>query len=176
MSDQRSADGATAAPEAVENGRKRIWVSRTAAWSVLGMLMLSIALNGFIGGAILARGGPGGAGPQAIGPGGEIGRLMGRELMRAVRDLDRSDRAVVRDTFRERRPDFEAAADRRRVALERARDVLAADMFDPAAFDAALGDAFNAAAENREVFRGVLLSIAADISPEGRQRLAELGP
>lgn len=128
-------------------------------------LALSLALNllilGLVGGAVLAIGGRGGDDPRL--------RTLG--LGPFALALEREDRAAVRD-----RLDGEALRAERRAlgaGLVQLRRVLAADPFDRAAAEAALGRVGGATLAQQEQAHAALLDQIAQMTEAERRALAE---
>lgn len=131
--------------------------------TILGaLLLLSLAVNLFIGGVILGRG---------VGGVGEGGFRVGIErIMRALPDSDREAMQAVldrrRDELQQRFIDFRAA---RRAAGE----LLRADAFDAAAFAAAEQDAREKSFALQNAVRDLVMEAVPRLSPEGRAALAK---
>ena len=125
-----------------------------------GWLYASLALNlvliGLIAGAVAAQG--------RHARGMDEGRLWAQ-----IAEDDR--RAVGRATFqaaREARPVLRQIRDARSAAIAAAR----AEPFDPAAFEAALGEVQTLEAEARETFMRRLAQLMPDVSPDTRAAIA----
>jgi len=135
----------------------RRWITVLAT-----LLLLSLAANIFVAGAILGRG---------VGGGAE-GRLrVGIE--RILQALPDSDRDVVQAIFDQRRDELQQRFMDFRAARRMAGDLLRGDAFDAAAFAAAEQDAREKSFALQNAIRDLVMEAVPQLSPEGRAALAK---
>ncbi|MFY8095235.1 MAG: periplasmic heavy metal sensor [Niveispirillum sp.] len=147
-------------------------------------LLASVGLNLFLVGTMVPRWlgpkpphgermvmiGPDGPG----GPGGFGGPLFA--MRRMVDDLPEADAKILRDHFGSDMDLFAEKAKSFRYRIDRLRDLMRADPFDPVALRTELE---NAAAERQSMEKAQtdsIIEVLGKLSPEGRRRLAEMRP
>lgn len=144
-------------------------------------LLASVGLNLFLAGTIVPRwlapkppydrpmAGPDGFGP---GPGGGAFFAM----RRMIDDLPPADAAILKEYFGGDVEKLKEKSKSLRERIDRLRDLVKADPFDPAALRAEMENAM----ADREAFeRSQMESVIealGKLSPEGRKRLAEMPP
>lgn len=152
---------------------------RAGKW-LLGLLVVSLGINLFLGSMILGR--------HFFRPHPD---RFAERAERAVPAADRPLRNITQRMFAalpdNERPALEAALAEQRSALsqasranrearEKVRDALAADPYDPAAVDRAFAELRTRTEEVQRAMHGAISSAAAKMTPEGRKRLADWNP
>lgn len=141
----------------------------SSRWLVALVLISSLGINLFLAGILLGR--------HFVGPPPRNPEIMlGRMVDRLSASLNPSDRTVVQRAFEAHRRDFAdhfAALGHARLAIGRA---MSAEPFDREALRMAFDNLDAQRAALAGVFRAVLLEVASDISPQGRQSLARQDP
>lgn len=147
-------------------------------------LLASVGLNLFLVGTLVPRWlGPkpphgermGMMGPEGLGgPGGAGGPLFA--MRRMLDDLPDADAKILKDHFGSDMEKFTDKAKSFRDRIDRLRDLMRADPFDPVALRAELE---SAAAERQSMEKAQtdsIIDVLGKLSPEGRRRLAEMRP
>jgi uncharacterized membrane protein len=144
-------------------------------------LLASVGLNLFLVGTLVPRWlGPkppqgdkmimaGPEGPGGVGPGGPFFAMR-----RMMDDLPEADARILKDHFGSDMQNFADKANSFRERIDRLRDLMRADPFDPVALRAALEDA---AVERQGIEKAQtdsIIEVLGKLSPEGRRRLAEM--
>lgn len=138
-------------------------------FTVLGAaLVLSLAVNFFLGGLVLGRGvGQGGGMAWASAPALRVG------IERVLRTLPDGDRKLVRGMFEEQKD----AIMQKLVAFREARrgvaQALKAVPFDPDAFAAAYQTMQDRNRDLQEAIHAVIKAAVPQLSPAGREAMAE---
>ena len=138
-------------------------------FTVLGAaLVLSLAVNFFLGGLVLGRGvGQGGGMAWASAPALRVG------IERVLRTLPDGDRKLVRGMFEEQKD----AIMQKLVAFREARrgvaQALKAVPFDPDAFAAAYQTMQERNRDLQEAIHAVIKAAVPQLSPAGREAMAE---
>jgi uncharacterized membrane protein len=92
---------------------------------------------------------------------------------RMARGLPASDREVLRKAYAERAPEIEAAQKGIRAARQELRKTLEADPFVPTAMSGAMEKMDAERDHLQKALQGVFTSAAAEMSAQGRTRLAQ---
>jgi uncharacterized membrane protein len=138
------------------------------------LLIASLALNLFVigtAGALLARHFVA-APPQAT---TERPRTAAARIERLATGLPAADAEKLRAAFRAREGAVEAARDTLNKAYDRTRTILRSEPFEPAGLRAAMADSREARVRYEQALQDVIATAAADMSPAGRDRLADWG-
>lgn len=136
----------------------------------LGLLVLSVLLNGILVGVLIERGGEGAplAGPDRIEAEAPPGRFNPRAFLMALPEEVRPQaRARLREGLREMRPLMRETLEARAAAAL----ALTADPFDPERAATALQRARETRAAMEARGERVVLDIVADLEPETRRRV-----
>ena len=115
-------------------------------------LLVSLGVNFFLGGVLLSQ-------PERRGGFAE--------------KMSDADRAVIKREFDSRREQVEAGRDRLRQASQNVRTALQANPFDQTALANAFAEMRRVNSEYRTTTHEALTAAAAQVSPEGRARMAE---
>lgn len=147
-------------------------------------LLASVGLNLFLVGTMVPRWlGPkpphgermGMMGPEGPGgPGGFGGPLFA--MRRMLNDLPEADAKILKDHFGSDMEKFNDKAKSFRDRIDRLRDLMRADPFNPVALRVELE---SAAAERQSMEKAQtdsIIDLLGKLSPEGRRRLAEMRP
>ncbi len=137
-------------------------------WLLIGLLVVSIGVNVFLGGVFTGR--------RFFRPPPNPDVMISRvveHLSSALSPADSTTMHRIFDAHRRLFADRFAALRRAHAALSQA---MAAEPFDRAALDAALQGVERERMALGEVFRASLLETAMEISPQGRQILASQAP
>lgn len=129
-------------------------------------LVLSLALNLFLGGVMVAwhmRPPP----PPPQGPWFE------RMIQRMSTDLPPADRDVLQAAYQTRKGELDRMDKDVQAARERVGAAMRAQPYDPAALDKAMADARDAREPVLESVEQAVAEAAAKMSPEGRMKLAD---
>ena len=146
-------------------------------------LMASVGLNLFLVGVMVPHllGGhpPHGdrmlAGPEGLdGPGGPGGPLFA--MRRMADELPEADAKILKEHFGAGLEQFADRAKSFRNRIDRVRDLVRADPFDPAALRAELESAADDRKGTEKAQIDAIIDILGKLSPEGRRRLAEMRP
>lgn len=149
---------------------------RAAPW-LLVALLISLAINLFVGGLAAGRHFAGSPAPTqpAIAPPQPGERVPVPAVRRFIAALPEEHRPIVEASLAERRPQIAAATRELRAARERVRDVLVAERFDRAALDAALEGVRDRNADVQRVLHQALVQAADRLPQEARRAIAEAG-
>lgn len=137
-------------------------LSRRTAIALGALLVLSLCLNLFVAGLVVARMG---------GPGRGADAAMARQE-RFFRSLPEEAQPVVREVFREHRPEISARFARLREARREVATLLRAETLDRGALDAAMAEVRARGAEAQEVLHAAMAEAAARLPPEARHAMA----
>lgn len=147
-------------------------MSRTRILAIA--LFASFTLNLFLGGLLAGRHGP--LGWHHWGKEKETWHDKSRaERMEhwLSRGLSEEARPIVRRLVAENAEKLEADRASHRENRERVRAALMADPFDAAAYEAALDGMTASSTARRVAMHGLMVKLAAELSPEDRKALAE---
>lgn len=129
-------------------------------------LILSLALNLFLGGMMIAwhmRPPP----PPPPGPWFE------RMIQRMSKDLSPADRDILQASYQARRPELDRMDKEVQAARERVGAAMRAQPYDPVALEQAMAQARDAREPVVESVEQAVAEAAAKMSPEGRMKLAD---
>ena len=132
-------------------------------------LFLSLALNLLLGGAIathLLR-------APAPPPTGERWRILAEGTAATMNEPDAGKFKAV---LAAQTPGLEAGAAEVRKAREAVRQALRAEPFNPAALEQAMAEASARRLEMQKRYQAMIATAAAQVSPEGRTRIADWRP
>jgi len=147
---------------ALDTARVRL---RGARWGLWASLALNVFLAAIIVAHVAAHRGP------SHGPGASAG--FGARIDRMAASLPDADGARLRAAFGARSEQVTEAAKSFRQAMAGVRRSLRAEPFDPAALRAAMAESRAKRGAIEEELQAVVAAAAAEMSPEGRTRLAE---
>lgn len=139
--------------------KKSIW-RRPVGW----VFAASLILNAFFGAAFLAR--------VIGGPPSDHGR-RGDPILGFVRDAGPETRELAKRIRDERDPAIRAARGEARAAFRQLRDLMVAEPFDQAAFEAMQQQAREAFGRSRSIADTGVAELLSHMSLEERQALAE---
>jgi Spy/CpxP family protein refolding chaperone len=140
------------------------------------LLIVSLAINLFVGGAVAAAAivGSGWFG-QVFGFGHHPVRITGMPSPRQLRAmLDESDQAILEEMLETRRAAFRENLEAMFAAREAAAQAVAAEPFDRDRVEAAFADLRAREAAVALAAQGAVLDLVAQLGPEGRAKVAEL--
>jgi uncharacterized membrane protein len=129
------------------------------------VLLVSLAGNMFLGGAMFAGGPRLGRPPDPI-----------QAIERLAATLSQADAAVVRRALDAHRSEILADHEGREVLHHQVRLALLSEPFDPQALSRLLEAGESAEQAMHERWRQVLVDVAAALSPEGRRKIVTFGP
>jgi len=132
-----------------------------AKW-LLGGAIVSLCLNLFLIGGMIA-------GRMHGSMGGPAGRGGGMVMATVPPEL----KPIIREKLKAHGPDFKAERDEMREIRARVADALTAEPFDRAKFDAALAELERSAGTILHLAQQGLSEIAAELTPEQRRQWAE---
>ena len=138
---------------------ERRWI-----WGLSLALLVSVGINLVVAGFVVGRGL---APPE---------RRMGRLVEHIAAKLPDADQPILRQAFRAEEAAMRARSAELREARRAVRAVLRAEPFDPAALEAALERQRREMDAMMGSIHATVRDIAPRLSPEGRKRLAEIGP
>jgi len=130
-----------------------------------GVLLLSLALNLFLGGMLVSRfrqHAPGGSEPK-----------VERMIDRMADTLAEADGRILREVYRAHQSEFDQLAADLQGARSEVRKALSTDPFDQQALQAAFARQRQRRQAIHEGIHGVLVEAAPRLSAEGRRRLSE---
>jgi len=138
-------------------------------FTVLGAaLVISLAVNFFLGGLVLGRGvGQGGGMAWASAPALRVG------IERVLRTLPDGDRKLMRGMFEEQKDPIMQKLVAFREARRGVAQALKAVPFDPAAFAAAYQTMQDRNRDLQEAIHAVIKAAVPQLSPAGREAMAE---
>jgi uncharacterized membrane protein len=144
---------------------------RSWRWLLIGSLALNLFFIGTIG-ALAVRHSIAPAQPAAT----ERPRTAAARIERIAAPLPAADADKLRTAFRAREAATEGARDALNKAFEQMQAALRAQPFDSAALRTAMAQMRSVRAPYDQAMQEIIMSAAADMSPEGRSRLADWPP
>jgi uncharacterized membrane protein len=142
---------------------------------VLIALVVSVALNLFVGGIVVGRqvavGGLGGMAVSLLADPGE--RPVRQMLMRIARNLEPAERARLRAAVADRREELEAAGHGIAEARRTVGELVAAPEFDRAAVDTALAELRQRTTAFQAIMQMAVVDAVAELPEESRRRLVD---
>ena len=130
-----------------------------------GALLLSLAVNLFLGGMFLSR-------LPSHHQGGSEPKVE-RIIERMAATLPEADGRTLREVYRVHQADFEQLVAELQRSRDEVRRVLTTDPFDQAALQTAFAQQRQRRQAIHEAIHGMLVEGAPRLSPEGRRKLAD---
>jgi uncharacterized membrane protein len=130
------------------------------------MLAVSLLLNVFLGSVLVGR-------MQSRPPQPAPEQKSDRIIERMASTLPESDGKILRSVSQSRQTSFAGLTAEVEKARDEVRRILRAEPFDQAALQAAFAEVRQRRQAVHEAIHAVLIEAAPQLSPEGRQKLAE---
>lgn len=129
-------------------------------------LALSIALNLFLGGMMIAW-------HMRPPPSPPPGPWFERMIQRMSADLAPADRDILQSAYEARRPDLDRMDKEVQAARDRVNAAMRAQPYDPAVLEKAMAESRDTREPVIETVEQAVAEAAAKMSPEGRKKLAD---
>jgi uncharacterized membrane protein len=142
--------------------------NRSVRWALLISLAINLFFVGTIG-ALTVR-------SYLAGECTQSRRSAEARIDRIAATLPAADAAILRAKFDSERSSAEAAREAYDRSLEQVRIALSAEPFDGSSLTAAMADARSERVALDQVLHEIIAASAAQMSPEGRSRLADWTP
>jgi uncharacterized membrane protein len=141
--------------------------SLSARWLFV-LLLVSLAVNLFFGGLVVAR--------HVMAPPHPPEPRLPRLVEDLARHLAPADAAILHRVFAAHTAEIEERSANAAQARDRIRQAMSREPFDPAALRASFEDARSKDMDLRRAVQDVLLEAATAVSPDGRGKLAAARP